>query len=440
MAIINNEILGQNSIKGGIFFDDSLLPSGTFKNVPSFYDLKINARKEEAILTSTLEKIKESIKLEISKTDNADVTDADAEKYLYQFINLLVDYKDIRNFVFYGSANTEIAYNIKHLLQIYPYKFLISTLESTVGLNSSLIKIIEDISNKETSLIFSQDAIKDGIEFFNFFDNAINFNWKDYDIIDKDNRAYPIKNIITPYTSSTIFKVANITSVSYSGFFNTAKIFTAGNHNYTQSHRGKLISLVNTFITDASTNIKVNLSGEYCILDVPSNNTLLIVSKYAQNDIISGIYNVAGNEVDLPMSFTYSNSSGLIRKFPLNENEMPFTMKIVVDGNITESNMFSYEKSLNTYKGFMISPKKNILIKFDQELTPIQNMLLSPQQINPYPWPRRNITNNIQNLLDDSDYNTKEQEFIDWLKDPNFLFLKDGIQDDDISFSDVYTI
>jgi len=443
MAIINNEILGENSIKGGVFFDSSLLPSGTFKNVPSFYDLQIKAKKEEAVLTSTLEKIKESIKLEINKTENADVSDDFIERYLYQFINLLVDYKDMRNFVFYGSANTEIAYNIKYLLQNYPYKFLISTLENTVGLSSSLIILKPtDYFNKETTLIIKQDAIKDGIEFFNFYDNAINFNWKNYDIVDKDNRVYPIKNIITPYTSSTIFNIAGISLADYNGYFYTAKISTNGNHNYTQNDRGKLISLVDTVYIDGNTNLTVNLNGEYCILDVPNSSNILIVNKYSQNDILTGNYNVAGNEIYLPndpQKINYINSSGRIRKFPLNQNEMPFTMKIVVDGNITEANMFSYEKSLNTYKGFIISPKKSILINFEQGLTPIQNMLLSPQQINPYPWPRRSVTNNIQNLLDDSEFNIKEQEFIDWLKDPNFLFLKDNIQDDDISFSDVYT-
>ena len=38
---------------------------------------------------------------------------------------MLIDYRDIRNYVFYGSANTEIAYNINYIVNNYPYNTLI---------------------------------------------------------------------------------------------------------------------------------------------------------------------------------------------------------------------------------------------------------------------------------------------------------------------------
>jgi len=112
--IINNNPIGVDSLKGGYFANGNLIPNGLFPVVPNFKTYnKPNVQTSEKIIL-TLQQVKDSLQKTLNN-QNQIVDDITVERYLYETINLLIDYRDIRNYVFFGSANTEIAYNINFL-------------------------------------------------------------------------------------------------------------------------------------------------------------------------------------------------------------------------------------------------------------------------------------------------------------------------------------
>ncbi|MEO6301632.1 MAG: hypothetical protein ABIP51_00540, partial [Bacteroidia bacterium] len=447
---ISKDPLGQDSEKGGVFFGSNLTPNGTFSNVPNYYTYTKPSISTDGNLVLTLQKIKDSLKDQIKSDSGAEVDDAYVEKYLYEFVNLLVDYRDMRNYVFYGSANTELAFNIKTLIENYPYKFWVATLTTSLNTPDSLVEIINNVEGSESNLIFSEAAIKDGIEQFNFFDNSATFNWSNYEVVDKNGNRYKIKNVTSPYfsNSSTIHSVLSVgigtQFATVDTVFNppvsvpsfpTMQISTPENNNYVV---GEVISLLNVSITDGTSTI--DLAGEYVISELLSSTTFLVVNKFKANEISAGAKPRPQDAITLPTGYTLvSNPDAMVRRYPSNFNERPYKVKMTIEGNFFENYLQSYTVNLEEISGFIISPTKTILSEFEFNLTQIQKILLAPSPINPTPWPRRSITNNLQNLIENSIYNPSENDFINWLQNPEVLFLKDYTDsDDDVSFSDVY--
>jgi hypothetical protein len=442
--IINGNPLGEDAIKGGVYFNSSLTPAGTFSNTPNFYKYTKPNDTTDGQLVLTLQKIKDSLKEQLKEEDGADVDETYVERFLFEYTSLLIDYKDMRNFVFYGSANTELAYNIKYLIENYPFKYLISTLTTTLGTNDALVKIVNRIQDEETDLIFSQDGIRDGIENFNFFDTSIDFDWSTYEIIDQKSNTFPVLKVITPYISTTINKIVGLVNVSTQTpvtarspipkTYSTLKITTQTAHGYVL---GQMVSITETYISNG-TEVK-SMQNDYVISNVISTTEFLIVSKYAANKILAGDLDMLETDgVTIPVGYTLQTGENIIRKAPLDFNDRPYWVKMTIKGNFFENNLTSYENSDGEFSGFIISPNKTVLSEFDYNLTPIQQMLLAPAPINPTPWPRRDMTKNIKTLLESSPYNQREEDFVSWLQDPNFMYMNDGVSDDDISFSDGY--
>ena len=235
---INSNELGKDLGKGGVFGTSNLTPAGTFSNKPRFFEY--NATKDsDAKITLTLERVKQSIKDQLKEEEGSGFEESDilVESFLYEFTNLLIDYRDLRNHVFFGSAYTELAYNIKWIVENYPYKFLIATETIFLDTINSEFSFTNNSALEETTFVINQSAIKDGAEEFNFYDNNINFNWLDYDLVDKNNRRYPIKNVTVPYNSASgIYIITNISTYSIinTGFttYTTLKLTTNVPHNY----------------------------------------------------------------------------------------------------------------------------------------------------------------------------------------------------------------
>lgn len=436
---INNNPIGEDSIKGGVFFNSSLLPGGTFPNTPNYYTYTKPNTSSEGSLVLTLQKIKDSLKDQLKQEDGADADDEYVEKYLYEFTSLLVDYRDMRNYIFYGSANTELAYNIKYLIDNFPYKFLVSIPTTELNTPSARLKLVNNVSEETTDIYFTEGVIRDGVEQFNFFDNAIDFNWLSYEVVDANENRYPIKSVVTPYASSSIFNVtgaSNITVTPTVGTpYTTLEFTSSAAHGYVVS---QMISIVGTVITDVFGNVST-LDDQYVIVQVTSPTSFAVVSKYAANNVLMGETDLGSNAVVLPAGYSLTNSTGLVRKFPLDFNDRPYTVKMTVQGNLFENFLLSYESGLDELTGLVISPTQTILSEFEYDLTDVQRMLLSPAPINPTPWPTRPITENIQNLMSPSQWNDIELEFVSWLQDPNFMYLNDGTDaDDDLSYSDTY--
>lgn len=441
--IVNNQPLGVDIIRNGLFGESSLTPAGTFPNTPNYFQYNVSSDSSDKI-TLTLQKVKDGLKQQLAQQNNTSIdetSDQLVDQFLSDFVSLLIDYRDLRNYVFFGSAYTELSYNIKFLVDNYPYEFLVSTLTTSLNTPSAEFTTTYDPSINQTVVLFKQSAIKDGIEQFNFYDNNIEFNWLNYDILDNNGARYPILKVITPYTSSTIFNITNISSYavtpSFGTPYTTLKLTTNHPHNYLQ---GQGVNIFENLLQNTFTNaIDQTLDGNYIVSQVISATEFLIVSKYAVNQILSGNMDLFLEAVSIPSGYNvYQN--GEVRLVPYSMNPQPYTIKMVVTGNFSQPEYVTYE-DINTvgYSGFLMAPKESILIDFSYNLTPIQNMLLSPSPINPTPWPRRQVTNNIQNLVSASSYNSAEQDFIDWLQSSTNSYVPTANDtDQDISFSDPY--
>lgn len=402
--------LGEDAIKAGIFFGAGLMPKGSFSNIPNYY-IASPTQQQQASITLTLQNIKDALKAQLEQqTGTSNYSDQTIESFLYDFTSLLIDYSDMRNYIFFGSAYTEIAYNIKTLIDIFPYQTLISDLTSSF----TNIQLISNNSLNQTDIIFTQASIKDQGS-FSFFDDNANFNVNNYEIVDSNQKRYPIANVVLPFKSSSIFSISNIQNSA-----NGIVITTSTNHNYIQNNIVQIVDFNYTLLPNELTN---NIIGKSFLVSNVTANSFVLVD---QNNITTPTV----------MNFVY-NSGGETRLYPLIANTQPYSFKIVVNGIITTEQLINYTSNIDNlnYSGLIISPTLAIINDFYFNLSPIQNMLLSPYPINSTPWPIRQITNNIQNKIDQINPADNDAQFIAWLQNSSLLYLTDGSDtDSDISF------
>ena len=415
--IINLNSPGEDALKGGVFFGSSLVPSGSFSNVPNYYTYNPTENSKVKV-ELTLKKIKDSLKQQLQTEYNYTSAELDAdqttvESFLYDLTTLLVDYRDLRNFVFFGSAHTEIAYHIKHIIEIYPYKSLIADLTSSLD----EIIMINDNSTNQTSIIFSQTAIRD-IGSLKYFDSDNTFIWSNYDVVDKNNKRYEILSAIAPYSSVSIPFISNIENG-----IDSVKIITSGNHGFLN---GQSIEIFEVLGTLAQNETSINVNGKFNVINV-TNTTFEIIDMNTKEP--------------LTMNFSYI-SGGKARMLPLDINLSPYGFKIIVNGIITLDELITYtdDKDQNGYSGFIISPKQGILNDFELNLSPVGKQLLAPSPLNVTPWPRRQLTNNIENRINQENINDNDLDFVNWLSDPSLMYVNDGgPYDDDIAYSSIYS-
>ena len=129
MDIYNNEPLGGDAIKGGIFWGSSLTPSGTFSNIPNTTQVNIPQIVLEPSLQLTLAKYQEQLLLAAQQnTGNSSSSLLSQSTYntlstfVTTYVQLLIDYSDLRNFVFFQSSYNELTYHINLLSSTYPFK------------------------------------------------------------------------------------------------------------------------------------------------------------------------------------------------------------------------------------------------------------------------------------------------------------------------------
>lgn len=452
--IINDNAMGKDIIKGGVFFGSNLTPSGAFSNTPKYHTEPVN-EETEASLMLTLQKVKDSLKASLNEETGSENPDDDnIEKFLYDFTELLIDYRDLRNYVFYGSANTELAYNIKYIIENFPYKTLIGQ-----KFGHSFIKFenyIED-SREYTDILFPErfyynedtfeQLILDNYNKFNFYDDSPDIKWSDYNVLDKNGRKYPIVNAVTPYKSPSVLKVTalentttlNPDSISYK----TIRITTEVDHTY---QVGQIIQFNELLCMDATKKLQfkvdvfdgVDIQTYYYDMNKTSfvitsvtNNTFTVRRRDAQliyEDIEVEDYGLN--------PFYDSTEPGIVRIYPLSGNAHPFIIKLKVKGTFNKDSFSNFDFNQEPYKGFIISPKQDIINNFELNLTPIQKMLLSPQPINPTPWPRRDVTGNIQNIATGDDF---EDDFYNWLRSSESMYnVAEGEERDEAYGTSLY--
>ena len=447
--IINKNPTGNDVIKGGVFFGSNLTPSGSFSNIPQYITTEqINNTNPSLMLT--LQKVKDSLNSSIQQQTGANTTsDKILEKYLYDFVNLLIDYRDIRNYVFYGSANTEIAYNINYIINNYPYSTLVGQPygNNFIQLNS----YVENLKAK-TEIVFPETyyynpnefvrIILDNYNKFNFNNDNTNFNWSNYQIVDKNGKRYNIENVITPYKSPSIFNISNIININVNigGInYSTIEFHTYAAHNY---EIGQSISFENLLCVNP--NIELNyyipifngvnydnyyykLNGSEFVIDTMTSNSFTV--RRPNGDAYE---NIQVDTISLSPFYDYSKP-GFVKLYPDTANTHPFVIKMIIDGGFSQENFMDFVYNGNSTKGFLIAPLISIVNDWSINLSPVQNMLLAPSPINPTPWPRRPITNNIMNMLDDSlDIDNPDIDFVSWLKNPSTLYTEKLTDDVDV--------
>lgn len=434
--VINLNPTGNDVIKGGVFFGSNLTPSGSFSNIPQYIPQnKLTDTIPSLMLT--LKRVKDSINLNIQQSTGATSTsNATLEKYLYDFVNLLIDYRDLRNYVFYGSANTEIAYNINYLVDNYPYNTLVAQPNDTnfIQLNN----YIEDTVSK-TEILFPETyyysptnfvrIIMDNFNNFNFFDDSNNFNWNNYQVVDRNGRRYNIERVVSPFSSATIFNVVDISNITITTpvTYNTIQITTGLPHGYLV---GQSISFVDLLCVDRTVNLNYTVQVfngiGFDTYEYPLNNTEFVIDSITSTTFTirrlngNAYENITVDTVGL-IPFYDNTQPGIVRLWPAAQNTRPFGIKIIIEGNLTNDALLNFDIETNSFNGFLISPQISVINDWSINLTPIQNQLLAPAPINPTPWPRRPITNNIMNILTGND---AEDDYVAWINNPTTLYVQ----------------
>lgn len=439
--IINENPTGDDILKGGIFFGSALTPNGAFSNVPKYLTPEQISQKEPSLML-TLQKVKNSLSDSLSQQTGGSANNDTIEKFLYDFVDLLIDYRDMRNYVFYGSANTELAYNIKYIIENYPYTTLVGQ-----KLGNSFIKLRGYIENnvQKTEIIFPETfyhtpndferVIIDNYNKFNFYDSDQNFNWQDFEIVNKNGKRYSIEKVVTPYKSPTIFKVTDIETISAtapnSSTYSTIKVTTDQPHGYVS---GQQITMKELNYTDPSYvfqyKVKIWNGSSYDYYHYNMNDEPFEISNVTSTTFelrrFNGLpYESLEIEENGLAPFYDSATPGLVRLYPEKMNTRPYVVKINIIGNFVADMLMDFDFNNTSYKGFMIAPLISIVNEWDINLSPIQRTLLAPTPINPTPWPRRTYTNNPQNILSGEEV---EEELKLWLNNPSTLYVK-GTQD-----------
>lgn len=248
---------GKDAIKGGYFFGSSLTPSGVFPNLPTYNSGFVPPQTEsQKKFMLTLEQVKEELQRSASAENNTseDVLSTDSiNTYLTTFVQLLIDYQDLRNYVFFGSAYTELVYHIDTLIKTYPYQ---SYFAIDYQISNSTI-VLQNLSGGKTRIGFTSSDILQPATFV--YDTSGQTIWTNFDIVDKNDSRFPILSI-----NETTY----ISNVTY--LLNTITVTTTENHNLLT---GETVTISNVVgITQANTTAVVTVTGlnTFTFVSVPT--------------------------------------------------------------------------------------------------------------------------------------------------------------------------
>lgn len=295
---INDNPLGKDSIIGGVFFGSDMVPSGLFQNVPKYRKAEYISKQEPKLLL-TLNKVKYSINQSLKNEKGYEIENTEELNiFLENFVNLLIDYRDLRNYIFYGSANTEVAYNINRLIETFPYHTLIAEENGTNDI--SLNNILIDGANY-TEIIFpyynqnntgDNRIVQDNWNKFIFDDLNPNLNIKNLQLIDRNQRRFNVHKIVTPFQNNSkqlvITDISNTTHTIGSQTFNTVKITTLEDLNPTDTTIFFDKIFLNGIFQEKyylyyGSRVENMLEQEYEIFHIISDNEFLIRRKVTNN-------------------------------------------------------------------------------------------------------------------------------------------------------------
>lgn len=372
----NNNPLGQDSLKGGIFFGSNLTPNGTFTNVPQVSSTAPPSNPAEAKLILTLEQVKEELQKNATNIQGSSedvLSDSALNTFLQSYVQLLIDYSNMRNYVFYGSAYTELTYHIDYLVKNYPFKSFLA--KNVLSYPSNVITLTPQSGNN-TLISFEIANVLQPAN-YNFNNDGLT-QWLNFDIVDENGTRFPILNAAFNVSTFTITAATNTPTIN---------ITTSAAHG-----------LINGDI--------VTING---VLGNTNANGTHIVDNITPTTF--DLLGISGNGAYL--------SGGT---FTLNK------IDLLVSGSLSLNNLIEFNPSISElYKGLIISPKLKTINDFNVNIDPIQKELISPN--NPTPWPRALVTNNL--IISGGDYDS-------WIENPaNMASGFDVDADGVISLGDV---
>ncbi len=369
----SNTELGKDIIKGGIFFGSNLTPSGSFENIPQVVeDSQLNASHEIKI-SASLALIKEQLQYN-AKLKNSSSIDVLSEEsintFLSNYVQLLIDYRDLRNLVFFGSSYVELKYQIDYLVENYPYKSYISRL--TTDPSFEIIYL-----GSQTEIIFKHSDILQVANYY--YDVSGNTKWPEFELVDSNNIRYPILN----FSNAISAEIFNVTGTNP---YNISFRRTIGSTDYGIE---TLESGMEFYLTDSNGVLKG--TG--------------VISNITQHALPTPY-----TSVDITVTFEPAFSSIIATDLVVLP---PTVCSFLINGIYSINNLVPWQKTqTELYKGFIVSPRLQTLIDFEVSLDGIKKMLIDP--LNPTPWPRELVTNNL--TISGTSYEN-------WLEDPNNLLL-----------------
>ena len=495
--IINSQ--GSDIIKGGVFFGTNLTPSGVFSNIPNTTTISENQNITiNPSIILTLGQIKNSLNQNLEKTTTGSLSDSTLNSFLTNYIQLLIDYEDIRNTVFFGSSYNELSYQISYLSESFPYKVYVakSNLNTTTPPSNPEILKLETRGQNTTFYFESNNIINLGdLNSYlnvNFTTNG-NYSWVgDYDVIDVNKNRYPIVGLETiktgiinevSYQNNQTYIIGiktnqNITEGGIISFYsdNSLKVKLADaeiiNTPFYSEDQVYVTLKFNNLTSGVNTDLQILKIGEICVFSftaiefkinasnfiTSSSGTITLAENgedgstsyglyndFKQGDVLK-IINKTSNGEDILFktlgsivvdSFSNPSSEQIIISFTnflnltngeYSDNDVLSNLSFIklsdnvirtqVKGRLTSSELITYKGSFvndpNTNQnvqvvsqGVLFSPNINNIVSFENQLNGVQKALLNV--LNPTPWPREPITNNIL---------TSGDTFKQWIQNP----------------------
>lgn len=315
---VSNTPLGEDSLKGGIYFGN-LTPGGSFSNTPQTISVDLPAATVQEKVKLTLAQIKEELQIAASSQQGSSedvLSDTSINTYLQSYVQLLIDYTDLRNYVFFGSAYTETSHNINSLRDIYPYKaflgrnILPSTLPPTLTPIGSTTVVEFDLST---------DILQSGRL---TYDATGATPWYNYDLIDTNGIRYPILNVVNP-TPTTFF-------VTVKGILNSNS-YIDQSVNLTTLNKGFVLSPKLTILNGFET----SLTPEQKAILAESNPTPWPRTEITNNIVYEGIEfdNWVSNPENLVQDFNTSDYGVL--ELPAGQEGLNLKGALALDENVT---------------------------------------------------------------------------------------------------------
>lgn len=425
--------VGDTTIKGDLWFGN-LTPAGTFSNIPQLASVTLPSSIDTRKVTTTLQKIQEQLELQAKKENNTteNVLEENAiNTFLSNYTKLMIDYSDMRNYVFFGSAYTELAYNINYLITNFPYSAYIA---KNVVFQDQLNTYTNPLNSLETIISFELQNVIDGSNLS--FINDGKTNWKNLDVVDSLGIRFPITNFENFATNIDIQNIeysgsialitlkykqnlnpailSDVAIINTKGIDNMNGIFpliTIGDDTNTQidptfgilnefqftidtnttlsgtfQNTGQANLVLITNVNNGTNGIEITTSRPHNVLE----NEFVFIENSSIPEILGRNHavNVTSNTLELNNTPNITPVSGFLATLNLNKINITCLGQNVLANSINQ--LIDVNES---YQGLLVKPNLNENIKFNTSLNELQRYLISANA--QLPWPRHEITDNI---------------------------------------------